>query len=151
MQVWVMKADNLIKNNIGPIGANDNEPKGLKKELLKGEFEAALKSLRESVQKGGSNSSHDQAAPNTKVAPLKFSNHAIERMRARGLAFSPEQLTRIEQGVDKAARKGAQNTLLISEGSALIVSVKNNTVVTVMDPNQMKDSVVTNIDSTVLV
>ncbi|NCN95179.1 MAG: hypothetical protein GW917_00485 [Bdellovibrionales bacterium] len=141
-----MKADNVLKNSIGPIGANDKEPQGLKKEFLKGEFEAALKSLRESVQKGT-----NPAAPSEKVAPLKFSNHAIERMRARGLAFSPEQLARIEQGVDKAARKGAQNTLLISEGSALIVSVKNNTVVTVMDPNQMKDSVVTNIDSTVLV
>ena len=141
-----MKADKLIQNKIDSVGINDNQPQGPKKGILKGEFEAALKSPRESVQSGV-----PSTEPSSKAAPLKFSNHAIERMRARGLAFSPEQLARIEQGVEKAARKGAQNTLLLSEGSALIVSVKNNTVVTVMDPNQMKDSVVTNIDSTVLV
>ncbi len=141
-----MKADSLINSSIGSVGPNKEISQGSLRPGLKGEFEEALRSLRESAKPNIS-----QAVPSAKESTLKFSNHAIERMKARGLAFSPEQLTRIEQGVEKAARKGAQNTLLVSDGAALIVSVKNNTVVTVMDPNQMKDSVVTNIDSTVLV
>lgn len=141
-----MKADSFINKNVGRVSPQTETLQKPDTKAFKGEFEEALKSLRESVKP----KLQDGSAVSDRGA-LKFSNHAIERMRARGLAFSPEQLTRIEQGIEKAARKGAQNTLLVSDGAALIVSVKNNTVVTVMDPNQMKDSVVTNIDSTVLV
>ena len=82
---------------------------------------------------------------------LKFSNHAIERMRSRGINFAPEQMTAIENGVAKAAAKGSKDTLVITGESALIVNVKNNTVVTVMDRAGMKENVFTNIDSTVMV
>jgi flagellar operon protein len=82
---------------------------------------------------------------------LKFSNHAIDRMQARGVHFSPEQMTKIESAVAKAAAKGARNTLLLTDESALIVSVKDATVVTVMDKSALKDNVFTNIDSTVMV
>ena len=82
---------------------------------------------------------------------LKFSNHAIERMRSRGINFAPEQMQSIEAGVAKAAAKGSKDTLVLSGDAALIVSVKNNTVVTVMDRAGMKDNVFTNIDSTVVV
>lgn len=82
---------------------------------------------------------------------LKFSNHAIERMQSRGVQFSQDQLMRIGQAIDKAAAKGSRNTLLITDQSALIVSVKDKTVVTVMDKSNMKENVFTNIDSTVMV
>ncbi len=58
---------------------------------------------------------------------------------------------RIGQAIDKAAAKGSRNTLLITDQSALIVSVKDKTVVTVMDKSNMKENVFTNIDSTVMV
>jgi flagellar operon protein len=82
---------------------------------------------------------------------LKFSNHAIERMRSRGINFAPEQMKNIENAINKAASKGAKDTLVLAGDNALIVSVKNNTVVTVMDRAGMKDNVFTNIDSTVVV
>jgi flagellar operon protein len=85
------------------------------------------------------------------VGGLKFSNHAVERMRSRGINFAPEQMTAIENGVAKAAAKGSKDTLVITGESALIVNVKNNTVVTVMDRAGMKENVFTNIDSTVMV
>lgn len=80
---------------------------------------------------------------------LKFSNHAVERMRLRGLSFDPSQMQRIQTAVDRAASKGAQNTLVLSDQAALIVAVKNRMVVTVMDSAQLKENVFTNIDSTV--
>ena len=71
-------------------------------------------------------------------------------MHSRGIAYSPEQMKSIENAVAKAAAKGSKDTLVLTENSALIVSVKNGTVVTVMDRQTMKDNVFTNIDSTVM-
>lgn len=82
---------------------------------------------------------------------LRFSNHAIERMQTRGISYSPERLVRLEEAVQKAAAKGSKDTLVLMDDSALIVSVKNNTVVTVMDKNALKENVFTNIDSTVVI
>jgi flagellar operon protein len=82
---------------------------------------------------------------------LKFSNHAIERMRSRGIGFQPEEMTKISNAIAKAEAKGAKDTLVLSGDNALIVSVKNKTVVTVMDRQAMKENVFTNIDSTVVI
>ena len=86
----------------------------------------------------------------TEAPQLKFSNHAIERMHSRGISYSPEDLTRLGDAVQKAAAKGSKDTLVLMDSSALIVSVKNNTVVTVMDKNALKENVFTNIDSTIV-
>lgn len=93
-------------------------------------------------------------APATAATPptsLKFSNHAIDRMQARGIHFSSEELGKIENAVAKAQAKGAKNSLFLTDNSALIVSVKDKTVVTVMDKTALKDNVFTNIDSTVMI
>lgn len=93
-------------------------------------------------------------APARATAPhagaVKFSNHAVERMMSRGISFSPQDMQRISDAVDKAAAKGSKDSLLLMDDSALIVSVKNKTVVTVMDKASMKENVFTNIDSTIV-
>jgi flagellar operon protein len=98
---------------------------------------------------------NDVAAPklaNTskEMPALKFSNHAIERMQSRGISYSPQDLNRLSEAVQKAAAKGSKDTLVLMDQSALIVSVKNSTVVTVMDKNALKENVFTNIDSTIV-
>lgn len=85
------------------------------------------------------------------VEGVKFSNHAIERMRTRGINYSPEDITKLNDAVARAAAKGSKDSLVLMNDSALIVSVKNNTVVTVMDKNALKENVFTNIDSTVVI
>jgi len=82
--------------------------------------------------------------------PVKFSNHAVERMMSRGINFSPEDMSRLSEAVSKAAAKGSKDSLVLMKDSALIVSVKNKTVVTVMDKNALKENVFTNIDSTIV-
>lgn len=89
-------------------------------------------------------------ADKAEAPQLKFSNHAIERMQSRGISYSPEDLTRLGGAIQKAAAKGSKDTLVLMDNSALIVSVKNNTVVTVMDKNALKENVFTNIDSTIV-
>lgn len=81
---------------------------------------------------------------------VKFSNHAVERMMARGIKFNQEDMTRLNSAVEKAAAKGSKDSLVLMNESALIVSVKNKTVVTVMDKNALKENVFTNIDSTIV-
>ncbi len=82
---------------------------------------------------------------------LKFSNHAVERMQSRGISYNPERLMKLDDAIKKAAAKGSKDTLVLMDDSALIVSVKNNTVVTVMDKANLKENVFTNIDSTIVI
>ena len=94
-----------------------------------------------------------QITPGLAKAPegVKFSNHAIERMRTRGISYSPEDISKLSDAISRAAAKGSKDSLVLMNDSALIVSVKNNTVVTVMDKNALKENVFTNIDSTVVI
>jgi flagellar operon protein len=57
---------------------------------------------------------------------------------------------RLSEAVSRAAAKGSKDTLVLMNDSALIVSVKNKTVVTVMDKTALKENVFTNIDSTIV-
>jgi flagellar operon protein len=83
--------------------------------------------------------------------PLKFSNHAIERMQSRGVKFNPEDIQRLGDAVQKARAKGSKDSLVLMNDNAVIVSVKNNTVVTVVDKTSLKENVFTNIDSTIVI
>ena len=81
---------------------------------------------------------------------IKFSRHAVDRMNSRGIQFSPNQLQRIEQAVSRVEAKGGKESLVMIDDTALVVSVKNDTVVTVVDRDQLKNNVFTNIDSAVI-
>lgn len=85
-----------------------------------------------------------------KIEGLKFSQHALERMASRGISFKPEEMLKLNDAVEKAAQKGSRESLVLMGDNALIVSVKNKTVVTAMDREAMKENVFTNIDSTVI-
>jgi flagellar operon protein len=82
--------------------------------------------------------------------PVTFSAHAVERLKQRNIILNKEDLNRLGQAVEKAAAKGAKETLVLSSDLALVVSVKNRTVITAMDKNQAQEHVFTNIDSAVL-
>lgn len=83
-------------------------------------------------------------------ASVKFSAHAIDRIRSRNISMGVDKLERVNQAVAKAALKGSKNTLVLLDDSALVVNVKKQTVITAMDKNMMKENVFTNIDSTVI-
>jgi len=82
---------------------------------------------------------------------VRFSHHAEERLRQRGIEFKPEQLVKIQSAIDKAASKGAKDSLMLINDTALIVNIKNRTVVTAVDGGSMKDNVFTQIDSAVII
>lgn len=82
---------------------------------------------------------------------LKISGHAQTRLDSREIKLDSEAWERVMQGVDKAAAKGAKESLVMVDDVALIVSVKNRTVITAVEQSQLKENVFTNIDSAVIV
>ncbi len=82
---------------------------------------------------------------------VKFSQHAQDRLKARNITFSAAELANLEGAVNSVAQKGGKESLVMMGDSALVVSVKNRTVVTAMDRTQMKGNVFTNIDSAVII
>ena len=82
---------------------------------------------------------------------LKFSAHAKERLSLRNINLSTEDVARMTEAVNKAAAKGARQSLLVMDDQAFIVSVTNRTVITALDGTSMKENVFTNIDSAVIV
>lgn len=72
-------------------------------------------------------------------------------MQQRGIKLDSEQLVQLDTAVRKAEAKGAKESLILFKDVALIVNVKNRTVVTAMDGSQMKDNVFTQIDSAVII
>ncbi|OAX49584.1 TIGR02530 family flagellar biosynthesis protein [Paenibacillus sp. AD87] len=82
---------------------------------------------------------------------LKLSNHAAKRLEQRGIELKTEQMQQIGTALDKAAAKGAKESLILMKDMAFIVNVKNRTVVTAMDSESMKDNVFTQIDSAVII
>lgn len=81
---------------------------------------------------------------------LNFSKHAAKRMNERGIAVDNQLMSNLEHAVEGARKKGARDVAIIGEQGIFIVNVPNNTVVTTMSQNDMKERVFTNIDSAVL-
>ncbi len=81
---------------------------------------------------------------------LVFSKHAQQRLYSRGLELSDTKLQEIADAVDRAETKGSRETLVLSDDIALVVSVPNRTVVTAFDRDNLRDGIVTSIDSAVI-
>jgi flagellar operon protein len=82
---------------------------------------------------------------------LKLSGHAQTRLASRDIQLQHEDWDRVLRGVERAAEKGARESLVLLDDVALVVSVKNRTVITALDKQQMRENVFTNIDSAVIV
>ncbi|TCL66547.1 flagellar operon protein [Hydrogenispora ethanolica] len=81
---------------------------------------------------------------------LKFSAHALKRLESRQIELSASDLSRIQDAVNKAESKGAKESLIVMDQAALVVSIKNRTVITAVDDSNLKDNIFTNIDSAIV-
>ncbi len=81
---------------------------------------------------------------------VQFSKHAQARLYSRGIQLNNEKLNQLSQAIDKAGNKGSKETLVLTEDSAFVVSVKNRMVITVFDKENLREGVVTSIDSAVI-
>lgn len=121
-QPWI-PVDNRIATN------QKNVPQGVPKTKPRNEFADVLQ---------------------RETADVKFSQHALVRMQSRGLRLDPQDLLKLNDAVDRIAQKGARESLVYLNDVALVVSVKNRTVITAMDGSSAKETIFTNIDSAVI-
>jgi flagellar operon protein len=110
---------------------------------------ASLRQPKASLNKATQNGQSFQQIINDKM--VKLSHHAEQRLEQRGIQLQPEQMAKIESAIDKAAAKGAKDSLILFKDMAFIVNVKNRTIVTAMDGSSMQDNVFTQIDSAVVI
>lgn len=82
---------------------------------------------------------------------IKFSHHALERLQKRNISLTNTNISRLQNAMDRAADKGAKESLVLMDELAFVVSIKNKTVITAMDEESMKEHVFTNIDSAVVI
>ncbi len=82
---------------------------------------------------------------------LKVSNHAKTRLQSREIQLDQAKWDRVLEGVERAALKGAKESLVMVDDVALVVSVRNRTVITAVSQDHLKENVFTNIDSAVIV
>ncbi len=81
-----------------------------------------------------------------------FSNHALKRIESRSIDISTnDRLARLNRGVEIAAQKGSEESLILVDSTAFVVSVKNNKVITTMSQEDIIGNIFTNIDSTVII
>jgi flagellar operon protein len=85
-----------------------------------------------------------------RVGGVHFSKHAVQRLERRHIELSPSTMARLDDGVQRAAAKGARDSVIFVDQTAFVVSVQNRTVVTAVDREHMREHVFTNIDSAVI-
>jgi flagellar operon protein len=78
---------------------------------------------------------------------VKFSGHALERLKERGINLGEKELEKLEGAVSSVAAKGGNESLIMVGDAALLVSVRNKTVITAFDRNNLEGNVFTKIDS----
>ena len=84
-----------------------------------------------------------------KHTTLSISKHAKERMMERNININEQQWQLINQKVFEAKQKGVTDALVVVDDATLVVSAKNSTVITVVDREEMKSQIFTNIDGTI--
>ena len=81
---------------------------------------------------------------------IRFSAHAQARLQSRGVSFDSGQMARLMSGVDAAAAKGSREALVLLDSVAMVVAVRNRTVVTALPHDESGPAEFTNNDSAVI-
>jgi flagellar operon protein len=109
---------------------------------------------RPSIKKHVEISTHsfkDQFRSEIQKAELKISKHAKERMNERDIQIKDSEWSQLQEKVVEARKKGVNDSLVLMKDVALIVSAKNNTIVTAMNRDETKSQIFTNINGTIVI
>lgn len=99
--------------------------------------------------KGNPFSLHFQQAIGTNNR-LIVSKHANERLQQRGIHIDDNRWNQIEKKIVEAKKLGINDSLVLLRDAALIVSAKNNTVITAMNRMEATTQIFSNINGTIV-
>ena len=97
--------------------------------------------------KGNFKAALDQAVHSRQ--PLHISKHAHMRLSSRQIQLTSDQLTRVDEGLNRAGAKGIRDSLVLVDDVALVVNVQSKTVITAL--GREPENVFSNIDDAVIV
>lgn len=93
----------------------------------------------------------DQFRSEMEKTELKISKHAKQRMNERDIQLEDNEWNQLQEKVMEAKKKGINDSLVLMKDVALIVSAKNNTIVTAMNREETKSQIFTNINGTIVI
>lgn len=85
------------------------------------------------------------------IRELKISSHAADRLKERNITLDEKDMNNLNSAVSKLRDKGGREALILYNNIAFITSVKNNTIITAVDSEKLKENVFTNIDSAMII
>ncbi len=133
-------------NNINSIGQLNN----ISSIPIKSDIKSS-NSLKENISISFKDVFAGKISNNAMLEDIKLSKHAAERINSRNINFTEKELQNLGDAIKKAEDKGSKESLILMNDIALIVSVRNKTVITAMTGESMRENVVTNIDSTIII
>lgn len=83
--------------------------------------------------------------------PLMISKHAKERLKQRNIDISEANWDKISEKIKQAKDMGVNESLVLVKNAALIVSAKNETVITAMNRQEATKQIFTNINGTIII
>ena len=109
----------------------------------------------------GGQSTHNITKPNSSFEDIfakklfdnkevKFSKHAESRLQTRNIQLTDEQKSKLNDAVNRAGEKNVKDSLVMVDDIAFVVNVREKNVVTVLNKDEMKNNVFTNIDGAVI-
>lgn len=94
---------------------------------------------------------HFKQAVESTNSKLTVSKHAQLRMNQRNIDIDSAIWSKIEAQVQQAKKMGVTDSLVLTKEAALVISAKNNTVITVMNRKEASSQIFTNINGTILI
>ncbi len=78
---------------------------------------------------------------------FRISAHAQKRLTERHIDMNPALQNSLNRAFSELEKKGAKDSLVLTREGAFVVNVPSRTLVTAMGIEEMRDGMVTNIDS----
>ncbi|MEK4535489.1 TIGR02530 family flagellar biosynthesis protein [Peribacillus sp. FSL K6-1552] len=102
---------------------------------------------RQMIQQGFQQHFQEAISTNEK---LTISKHAKMRMDQRKIVIEQQTWDKIADKANEAKKMGVTESLIIIDNAALVISTKNNKVITVVDREEASSQIFTNINGTIL-
>ncbi|MET3318434.1 UNVERIFIED_ORG: flagellar operon protein [Peribacillus simplex] len=103
---------------------------------------------RQMIQQGFQQHFQEAMSTNEK---LTISKHAQIRMDQRKIVIEQQTWDKIADKANEAKKMGVTESLIIIDNAALVISTKNNKVITVVDREEASSQIFTNINGTILI